>query len=244
MICVNKPQLDDIELLMSLDGGASPEVEMHLSRCPLCSQRAAELAQTQRLASARLFRAACPPALELGEFQMDLLPAGRAAAVQRHVDICPHCAGELAQVASFMGAPDPYLQAAPWSALHQQVNVLIARLASALQPVRLLGQPPFALAQAGLRGDGAEPLRYEAGAVQVILNVQSDDPRTERRLLDGLVLGLDAALQATLWRAEQQVAAAPVDELGNFTVGNLAPGQYELILTGEQDEVHIQNLQI
>lgn len=229
---------------MSLDGEASPEVEMHLSQCPQCSQRAAELAKVQNLVMASLYRMACPSSLELGEYHLKLLPAAKAATVQRHVVQCPHCASEMVQLASFMGQADPYLHPAPSTVLRRQVNVLIARLASAVPSAHPATQPAFAPVLAGLRGDGAEPLRYEAGAVQVILEVQRDDARADRQLLDGLILGLDEALQATLWRAEQQVATAPVDDLGNFTVGNLTPGQYELILTGAQDEVHIQNLQI
>jgi anti-sigma factor RsiW len=244
MNCVYERPLDEVELLMSLDGEASPEVEMHLAQCPQCSQRAADLARVQHLTLANLYRAVCPPSLELGEYHLKLLPAAQAATVQRHLALCPHCTEELAQLTSFMKQADPYLHPTPGTALRRQVNVLIARLASAMPPARASGQPLFAPALAGLRGAEREPLRYEAGAVQVILEVQRDDARADRQLLDGLVLGLDEALQATLWRAEQQIAAAPVDDLGNFTVGNLTPGQYELILAGEQDEVHIQNLHI
>lgn len=245
MICANNPQLDDVELLMTLDGEASPEVAMHVSQCPQCSLRAAELASAQRLATARLFRAACPSALELGEYRLGMLPAARTTAVQQHVTVCPHCAQEMAQLAAFMDSPDPYLQPAPWTTLRQQVNVLVARLSSGMQASGLFGPPALAPALAGLRGDVGGPLTYEAGDAQIILEIQRDEQRAGRHALVGLVMGLDGqATQATLWREEQRIVSVAVDDLGNFTMDDLAPGEYELILAGAQDEVHIQSLHI
>lgn len=245
MICANNPQPDDSELLMTLDGQASPEVAMHVSQCLQCSQRAAELASVQRLATARLFRAACPPALELGEYHLDMLPVAKTTVVQQHVATCPYCAQELAQLAAFMDSPDPYLHPAPWTTLRRQVNVLVARLTSGMQAGGLFGPPALAPALAGLRGDAAGPLTYEAGDAQIILDVQQDGQQAGRQALIGLVMGLDGqALRATLWRDQQQIVAAAVDTLGNFAFDDLAPGQYELILTGGQDEVHIQDLHL
>ncbi len=245
MICANNPQLDDVELLLTLDGEASPEVAMHVSQCPQCSQRAAELAGAQRLATARLFRAACPSALELGEYHLGMLPAVRTTAVQQHVAACPHCTEELAQLTAFMDSPDPYLHTAPWTALRQQVNVLVARLAGGMQAGGLFGPPALAPTLAGLRGDAGGPLTYEAGDAQIILEIQRDGQQAGRHALVGLVMGLDGqAIQATLWCEEQRIVSVPVDDLGNFTMDDLAPGRYELILAGDQDEVHIQDLHV
>lgn len=245
MICANNPPLDDVELLMTLDGEASREVEMHVSQCPQCQERAAQLAAAQRLAAVRLFRAACPSALELGEYHLGILPAAKTIAVQQHVTLCPHCAEELAQLTAFMDSPDPYLHPAPWTALRQRVTVLVARLASGMQAGGLFGPSALAPALAGLRGDSGGPLIYEAGDAQIVLEIQRDGQRAGRHALVGLVMGLeDQARQATLWREEQQVASVAVDDLGNFTFDDLAPGLYELILAGTQDEVHIQSLHV
>lgn len=245
MICANNPPLDDVELLMTLDGEASREVEMHVSQCPQCQERAAQLAAAQRLAAVRLFRAACPSALELGEYRLGMLPAARTTAVQQHVAVCPHCTEELAQLAAFMDSPDPYLHPAPWTTLRQQINVLVARLVSGIQAGGLFGPPALAPALASLRGDASGPLTFEAGDAQIILEIQRDGQRAGYHALVGLVMGLDGqALQATLWREQQQVASAAVDDLGNFTFDDLAPGLYELILAGAQDEVHIQDLHV
>lgn len=241
MICHYNPPLDDMELLMTLDGKASQEVEMHVSQCSSCSQRAAELARVQRVATGRLFRAACPPSLDLGEYRLGLMPAAASASIQQHVTTCPFCQQELAQLTTFFNAQDPYLRPALATAIRQRVEVLVARLTGGLQPGGMFGQP----ALAGLRGEQAGPLTFEAGDAQIIVEVQGDGERSGRRAVVGLVVGLPGQeVQAHLWRNEQRVATAPVDALGGFTFDDLPSGQYELFLTGEQQEIHIQDLQV
>lgn len=246
MICTRTPQLDDVELLMALDGGTDAEVKMHVLQCPQCQPRAAELATAQRLATRHLFRAACPPSLELAEYQHKLLPAARSAAIQQHLALCPYCAQELAQLATFLDRPDPYLHPAPWTSLQRRVSVLVARLTGAPQQIAgLFGAPPLTPALAGLRGAAEAALTYEAGDLEIILEIQENGGRPGHKTLAGLVMGIDGAgMTAHLWRAEQPVASTGVDTLGNFIFHDLETGRYELILASEPDEVHIQDLLI
>jgi hypothetical protein len=74
--------------------------------------------------------------------------------------------------------------------------------------------------------------------------VQVDPQHPGLRTILGLVLGLPASQTVTahLWRTDQAVATATVDEFGNFILDSLDPGVYDLILSGEKNEVHIQNL--
>ncbi len=245
MICHNTPELDDAELLMALDGEADPEVAMHVSQCPHCQQRAALLASVQQAAIARLYRVACPSSLELGEHHMSLLPAARSAAVQQHAASCPHCAQELAQLDAFLSTADPYLHPAPWQMIKRNVQVIVARLTSGPQPGSLFGQPAWAPGLAGLRGEERSPLTYEAGDVQIVLEVQDEEPQPGRRSLIGLVLGWETEETVVrLWRDEHLVSTVPLDMFGNFAIDDLAPGQYEMFVTHEPIEVYIQDLAI
>lgn len=245
MICQNNPQLEDFELMMALDGQADPEVAMHMSQCPPCRERATQLAHLQHAATTRLFRAACPPALELGEYRLGILPAAATAHLQQHLAKCPHCAQELAQLASFMDEPDPYLRSDPLAAIKQSFQVLVARLASRPQLGGVLGQPVLSPALAGLRGEAAGPLTYEAGDAQIILEVEDDAEQAGRKEIIGLVMGWgNQDVQVHLWRNEQRVATVAVDTFGNFSIDKLAPGACELFITGELTEIHIQDLQI
>lgn len=245
MICQNTPQLDDVELLMALDDEADLEVAMHVSNCPQCQQRSAELASLQQVAAARLFRATCPSSLELGEYHLGMLPPTRSASVQQHVAACPHCAQELTQLDSFLNIADPHLHPAPWEVIKRHVKVVVARLASGPQRNNLFGQPAFAPALAGLRGEQSGPLTYEAGDVQIILDIQDDEQQAGRKAIIGLILGWDTEeVVVRLWSDERLVSTVTVDMFGNFAIDGLMPGAYEMFVTNEPVEIHIQELKV
>jgi hypothetical protein len=119
-----------------------------------------------------------------------------------------------------------------------RIRVLVARLVD-------LGSRAPTLAYAGTRGEEKGPRIYQAGGAQIAVEVQEDAGRHDRRVLLGLVTGTALhELAAHLWQAGQRVTTVPVDDLGNFVIPDLAPGQYELILSGPQVEIHIQSLDI
>lgn len=49
---------------------------------------------------------------------------------------------------------------------------------------------------------------------------------------------------ARLWQDEEQVGKAGIDDLGNFMFSALAAGRYELIISGPEFEIHVQELLI
>ncbi|MEW5987602.1 MAG: hypothetical protein AB1791_13295, partial [Chloroflexota bacterium] len=160
-----------------------------------------------------------------------------------HLALCPHCAQEVTHLQSYLGelAADldvpivqPPLQTT--SSLAGRVKVLIAQLLTS----PLTGAPALAL-----RGDEQEPYLWEADGVQVTVEVQPDALKPGRFSLVGLVVGLDAAsFQVHLWRDGEWVTTADGDDLGNFTIGGLTAGHYELIITTSEVEIHTQSLNI
>ena len=118
--------------------------------------------------------------------------------------------------------------------------MLVARLVSGGP----LGGPALAPAFAPVRGTDRGPLTYQAEDIQVVIEVQQQATRPDLGMILGLVIGWDTPqeLQAHLWRAEQRLASTPVDELGNFDFSDIARSRYELILSGPEIEVHIQDL--
>jgi anti-sigma factor RsiW len=192
--------------------------------------------------TAQLYRITCPTPTELGEYHLGVLPVDQIEAVSAHLAECPHCRREIAQLKDYLAE----LELAPGPDLVEQVvehvRVLVARLVSGGP----LGRPALAPAYAGLRGGEQEPLVYQAEEIQVMLDIQEDADRPDRRSLLGLVVGLGApqGFQAHLWASEQLLATAPVDELGSFVLSNLMRGRYELMLSGPKTGIHIQDLDI
>jgi hypothetical protein len=219
-------RLSDADLLVYLDGSASPELTFLVEGSPENMRRAGELTQLQRGLHRHLFRVDCPSPLRIGEFHLNLLPPGQAAEVRRHLARCPHCQAELNTLQDFL---------APRPGMLERARILAARLVSG---------PGFAqrAPAPGLRGSD-EPWVYAAGALQVVLNIQADSRRPERKTLAGLVLGQTGGdWQVTLLRGDEISAQAGVDELGNFLLADLPAGSYELRITSADEVVLISPL--
>jgi anti-sigma factor RsiW len=243
MSCISPPQPADIDLLAYLDGESDDQVTTHLERCPHCRERARKLGHLQDHLTARLYRYNCPSTAELGDYHLGLLPQGQEAALAHHLTECPRCAYEVSQLEAYLADLAPALeQPGTLEQVTDRVRVLVARLVNGGMTVDLPGQP----ALVGVRGDEREPLIYEADGVQVVLEVDQDPDQPERRSILGLVIGVDdpGQLDVHLWRSDQPVATIQVEDVGNFVISNLAPGRYELIVSGPELEIHIQELEV
>ena len=121
----------------------------------------------------------------------------------------------------------------------------MAKLLPAGGQANPLGAPAMAPAFAGLRGEQAGPRLYQAGETQVAIEIMDDPMRGDRKMILGLVTGMATSeLVAYFWLDDRRVGEVPVDELGNLTMPDLAPGSYELILSGPEVEVHIRDLDV
>jgi hypothetical protein len=176
-----------------------------------------------------------------------MLPAVQVEAIERHLDRCPHCRREIAQLERYLIELAPIRELGPLEQALDRVQVLVARLISGGPGGGLPGQLALAPTTAGVRGDESEaPLVYQAGEAQVVLGVEQDTEQPDRKALLGLAIGLDPAhaFEAHLWQAGQRVATIAVDKLGNFVFSALLPGTYELILAGPDLEIHVQDIPI
>ena len=233
------PHLSDADLLAYLDGKLDEKLARHIKRSTAYRQRLEDLARQERRLRVSLYRGACPDALELGKYQLKLVAPERAAHIAQHINICPHCVLELQDLRSYLGELAPELE----FTFLERVRVLIGRLVPELPDLGGGFTPAPALA--GVRGEAGGPLLYEAGEVQVSLEIQDDAARAGHKSVLGLITGVDAAgWQATLWQDSERVEALVVDDLGNFIFESLPPGAYRLILRGSGVEIVIQDLTV
>ena len=186
---------------------------------------------------AALYRITCPDSATLGNFHLNLLPQQETATISAHMAICPHCTEEINQLKQFLAETAASIE--PTAV--ERIKVWIAkRLPSSDHGRGPLGTPAFAL-----RGNDTGPLMYEAGDAQLSLEVQDDPERPGRKSILGLILGIDTVgVMANLWREGNVKTAVAIDELGNFSLSGLEPGKYELILSGKEVEIHVQDLSI
>jgi hypothetical protein len=188
-----------------------------------------------RLAAA-LFRITCPDAIELGEYHLGMMAGRQAEEIAHHLQTCPHCKRELAQLAHYLDQVSPDLD----YTLAERIKIWIAERIPDTTSSEAALSPAFAV-----RGGENGPLMFEAGDAQLTIEIQDDPEKPGQKSILGLVLGSDEpALQAHLWQEGLLVKTVNVDELGNFTIMGLAPGLYDLILSGASFEIHVQALQI
>ena len=233
--CVFPPEIDDKQLMAYLDGQADESTILHLKACAYCHEKADTLDDFQKDLTTRLYKFACPPPLELGEYHLRLLPAARMLIIGQHVRECPSCAREVAQLEGFLSDPDPLTE----SSVFGKAKVLIAHLVGA-------GTAPAAPVTA-LRGGGKVPLTFATGGLVIVLDVQ---PASEGR---ANILGQVAAQQeddwtaalVELWADHQLQLSSTADDLGAFQYEGVMPGRYELrMISRDGSAVVIPSFQV
>lgn len=244
MACVRSTKLRDGELLAYLAGDADAAIISHLARCKECQRRAAALAAQEQQLTTSLYRMDCPSSLQVGEYHMGLLSVAESRAVAAHLRHCPLCTDEVVMLTNYLADVAPTLDRALAPGLVARTRSVVARLVDGLSTLGGQGSPTPALA--GLRGDAGDHRVFEADGVQVIIDVQEDGEHPAQRVILGLLLGLPDphSVKAHLWRDDRPVTTTTVDELGNFVISTLMPGIYDLILSSDKAEVHIQALAI
>jgi len=244
MACVRSTKLRDGELLAYLAGDADATITGHLARCKECQLRAAALAAQEQQLTTSLYRMDCPSSLQVGEYHLGLLSAAESRAVAAHLYHCPHCKDEVAMLTNYLADVAPTLDRAPVPSFLARTRSVVARLVDGFST--LGGQNSLTPALAGLRGKAGDHRVFEADGVQVIIDVQEDGEHPAQRVILGLLLGLPDphSVTAHLWRDDRPVTTTTVDELGNFVIPTLMPGIYDLILSSDKAEVHIQALSI
>jgi hypothetical protein len=193
------------------------------------------MANIEKQLAAQLYRVTCPTTEELGEYHLHLVSGSRAITIKRHLDNCPHCRAELAQLQTYLAD----LARDVGHSVSDRVKIWIARL---IPPGMSSGGLQPALA---LRGQDDGPLMYEAGDAQLTLEIQDDPQKAGARTILGLLIGVEPVETAAhLWQEAENVAQVPVNEFGNFVFAGLAPGAYELIVSGPDFEIHLQELAV
>jgi anti-sigma factor RsiW len=242
MNCVSPPALEDRQLLAYLDSEAGPGVAAHLEACAYCRARAGELASLQAGLTARLYRLTCPSPEELGDYYLGMLPVRRAATVADHLQECPHCSSESAQLQDYLVEFGPSLK----TGLVDQVKVLVARLVGEKRESRQFGDVSFAPAFAMLRGDAQGPITLEADGVLILLDVQ---PGADGR---ATILGQVAAEEQERWTGaavELRQGGAlqgttSIDDLGTFRYEGVLPGKAELQILPTGGPIVLANIEV
>ena len=223
--------ITDAELLEFLDGAADPDLARQIETDPSMMVRAKNLKQMQDGLRVRLHRVDCPGSLKLGEYQLGLLHGNEVLLIRQHLVVCGFCQAELAEWNVFSAPEQP--------GIAEHARVFLAKLVSG----SLSGWQPGLAPVLGQRGVQSAAT-FIAGTHQILLSIRSEARRPERFSLTGLIV--DASLEGApvLLRSGTEVLTTSVDDLGNFTFGDLKPGPYDLSLETPVEEIRFPTLPI
>lgn len=229
-------RISDETLLAYLDGQVESHIVAQIEGSTEYQRRAKELAQQQGQLLAKFYRQQCPDSLELGEYHLGMLSKKKSRAVIKHLEECPHCRQELAEMQNFLVEDIRTIEAG----MADKIKVFIAQLVSEVQ-TGLGGQTPAY----ALRGEELDILIYEADKVRVTLDIQEASDNKSHKSILGLVTGLQPLeYQVNLIQDGKIIKHTQVDEIGNFIISMASPGDYQLVIRGTEFEIQINDLSI
>lgn len=244
------------ELEAYADGVEMPHVAAFFNQHPetrnVWEKEQRQIARVQ----AALYRFDCPSPLTLQDYYWKTLAQTELQQFEAHLQICPHCTAELAELQNFLAVDTAtatpqtprFLQNLHEQAqtLLDQVQIVVATLVTPLTPQ---------LAGVALRSDQPRPmpnaeqqttLLFTAGETDISLLVQKDLQGTRR--LAGQIFASQPAMTGVC----KLIAANPnldpieasVDDTGSFIMQQLPPGNYQLVAALPEQQIVIPNLVI
>ena len=238
MDCISAKPLTESEMLRFLDGNSNPETVGHLQSCIHCKQRLDALQDIHGQLTKDLYRFQCPTPLELGEYHLRLISSESRQLIKAHLTDCLHCTRELDGLKGYLDQVQPDIDITPI----ERLKIIVAKVLGSLEGS---SQGSLAPAVVGVRGTASSATMYEAGELQLNIELQKDPDQPGKGNLLGLALGTDVQnLVAQLYLDGEEIASSKLDELGNFHFQDLPTGAYALILKGPETEIHIPKIAV
>jgi len=238
--CSHPPALSDLDLIAVVDGEAPGDIVAHLRVCPFCAHRASEFATLQNMLRKQLYRVLCPSSDQLLALQHGWLDSSQTAQFENHVSSCPHCAADMRLLID--------AGAIPATALPTPLRSLRRVVAELMMPRAI---SPLASAYGALRGAAnSGQYAYRAENIQLMIDVERAVAHPGHMVLLGLLLPDDSiadrlnSTTASLLHNDTIISSTLLDELGNFVIEDIVPGDYSLSLRLPDREVVVEALSL
>ncbi|MCL4858998.1 MAG: hypothetical protein KJZ93_06310 [Caldilineaceae bacterium] len=202
---------------------------------------------------------AAPSFARLLDWVEGRLAPDEAAMVANAVEAAgPDIAEQVAWLRSFVAASERIVFDTPPPSVRRALTARFAAYAQEKRPPTLFQRLAAALsfdsmqepALAGIRSGRDQPrqLLFATDTLDVVLDIHPR-PQDDRMDLLGQILpkeGVSALqeLAVQLTRDEQEVSMTMADDLGEFSFAALAPGLYQLIISGEDFEIALTDVEL
>jgi hypothetical protein len=84
------------------------EGQEHLELCSLCQQRLGRYKRVNVQLLTRLYRSQCPEVMQLNLYCAQMLPANDSDNIASHLEKCPLCATEVAEIRRTLASFEPF----------------------------------------------------------------------------------------------------------------------------------------
>lgn len=240
-MCSYPPELNEPSLIAFIDGEEDQEVYRHLQICKYCSERANQLERLQQSLRQRLFRILCPSSKVLAEFHYGLLAEAKMREIQQHVQMCPFCKKEIANL-MHMDKPAED-QDSPDSQISMHAIPGVRRI------VAKLNMPNTLKTVYGTnRSLSSEQFyAYQAEQIELTLDIHRILGSKQNLVMYGNVYCLDDSLSDTypgtvsLLTPQTVATSVPLDD-GSFVIEDIRPGCYSLSLRLSAIEIFVDSL--
>ena len=228
--CITPGAIQDWELDACADGEAPPHVVEHLKRCPACRTRLAKQVTLERRLRQALYRFDCPSPDLLRDYHWGFLPTDEHRQTEAHLETCPHCSAELANLARFVPTEPPE----PSSTLLDQAQRVAQRVPLVVAQLYAPRLSPMPVRRGASRGSTRDVLLFDAEDVALSVNLEQEETGTYT--LFGQVLSSEpiafAESYARLTAHEEGIEPVQVslDANGVFTLPDLRTGVYQLVV--------------
>ena len=260
MDCLSSMAPNDEELLRyALDEEPLPIGAMgHLERCSICQQRLSGYKQTNDFLLVQLYRSQCPSATSLNHYCAGLLSNDETMRTASHIQDCPLCAIEVADIRRILNNFDPF----PKSESPLWQGIALRRILASLVP----WQPQLVVrGESTLPTQTAWPRQYRAETVNISLHLSRasngemmllglfsrTDPDESVEDLEGVSVGLYRVSGPQVEQGgpngeyrETLLMSAQVDDMGSVAFKGVPMGEYVLIVRMPDCEIVIEGLTI
>ena len=254
MDCVHAMAPSDEELLkLVLDNEPLLQgAKEHLAGCSICQRRLARYQNVDTFLVSRLYRSRCPEATELNHYCAGMLPTDEAIDIAHHLELCPLCTNEVADIRKILANFDPFPEPEPLFAPQAAIRRIIASLVP--------WQPQLSLRHE-VSAQSTWPRQYRAESLNLSLHLSrssngeimllglftSARPDDSVDAFQGVPVKLYQASAPSLplngqYKEKEAFMSTEVDDLGNIAFIAVPEGEYVMIVCLQEAELVVEGL--
>lgn len=209
----------------------------HLEHCSICQQRLTSYKQTNDFLLVQLYRHSCPSATLLNHYCADLLADDETMHTAWHIQDCPLCRAEVADIRHVLNNFDPFPEPE-----ESPVRRFVHRIIATLIPL----QPQLVMrGMSALPAQTVWPRQYRAGDINASIHLS-------RGAMGYIILGLFSSDHERLEGApvilrsikEKFETRTHIDDIEYISFRDVPLGEYEMVVCMPSMDIVMEGLRI